>query len=115
MENPKQLASRFREVTLNGKWIANTNYINQLSDINWKQATIKIGSLNTIAALTFHTNYYITGILNVFEDGTLDIRDKYSFDMPPINSEEDWAMLLKDLESNAKKFATHVEGMSDKN
>ena len=113
MENSNQLAGRFREVLLNGKWIANTNYRDQLSNVDWEQATHKIGTLNTIAALAYHINYYIAGILNVFEGGALEIRDKYSFDLPPIRSKEDWDNLLNDMWDNAEKFAAHVERMPD--
>ena len=113
MENSTQLASRFREVLLNGKWIANTNFRDQLSHVDWKQATTRIGSLNTIAALAYHINYYIAGILNVFEGGALEIRDKYSFDLPPIRSKEDWDNLLNGMWANAEKFAAHVERMPD--
>jgi len=113
MENPTQLANRFREVILNGTWIANTNFKDQLSQVSWEQATTKIGSLNTIALLTFHINYYVAGVLNVLEGGGLDIRDKYSFDLPPISSAEDWERLKNDLFSNAEKFASQVERMSE--
>lgn len=113
MENSKQLASRFREVLLNGKWIANTNYRDQLSQVDWKQATTRIGPLNTIAALAYHINYYIAGIVNVFEGGALEIRDKYSFDLPPIRSEEDWENLLDEMWANAEKFAVHVARMPE--
>ncbi|MBK8194537.1 MAG: DinB family protein [Lewinellaceae bacterium] len=113
MEHSSQIASRFREVLLNGTWIANTNYKDQLSDVTLKQATSKIGSLNTIAALTYHINYYIAGILNVFEGGALEIRDKFSFDLPPINSEASWEKMLAEMWANAEKFADHVERMSD--
>ncbi len=113
MEKPAQLAQRLTEVILNGTWIANTNYKDQLSQVAWEQATIKIASLNSIAALTFHINYYIAGIINVFEGGALEIRDKYSFDLPPINSKEDWDLLMNSLWDNTEKFALHVESMSD--
>ncbi len=113
MENPNQISVRFREVLLNGRWVANTNYQHILSDVTWEQATQKVSSLNTIAALTFHINYYIAGVLNVFEGGTLDIRDKYSFDAPEIKSAEDWTNRLNKLLENAEKFAQHLEGMSD--
>jgi uncharacterized damage-inducible protein DinB len=114
MKRTKQIADRFREVFLNGKWIANTNYKDQLSSLTWKQATQKMGSLNTIAALTFHINYYMAGILNVFEGGSLEIRDKYSFDLPPIESQEDWKELIKTMWNNTEKFANMVELMPDK-
>lgn len=113
MNRSKLLADRFREVMLNGKWIANTNFKEQISDLNWQQATRKIGSLNTIALLTFHINYYIAGVLNVFEGGDLEIRDKYSFDMPPIESQEAWQQLMSSMWENSEKFAVHVEAMSD--
>jgi uncharacterized damage-inducible protein DinB len=113
MENGKQLANRLTEILLNGTWIANTNYKDQLADLTWKQATHQIGPLNTIAALTFHINYYLGGVLNVLEGGALEIRDKYSFDLPPIRSEEDWSKLLDELWTHAKKFADQVEKLPD--
>ena len=54
MTNNSNLANRVREVFLNGKWIANTNFKEQLSMISWEQAIQKVGNLNTIALLTFH-------------------------------------------------------------
>ena len=108
-----QLANRFREVILNGRWVANTNFKAQLSGVSWEQATRKVGSLNTIAALTFHIHYYIAGILKVFEGGALDIRDKYSFDMPPIQSQQDWDKLRDSLWRDAERFADLVEQMPE--
>jgi uncharacterized damage-inducible protein DinB len=113
MENSGSLAKRFREVLLDGKWIANTNYREQLSNLKWEQATKKIGTLNTIAALTYHINYYIGGVLNVLEGGALEIRDRYSFDLPPITSKQDWDKLLNEIWTNAEKFAKQVDRMSD--
>ncbi len=112
MENSNQLANRFREVLLNGLWIANTNYTDQLSQTTWLQAIHKIGSLNTIAALTYHVNYYIAGVLVVFEGGKLEIRDKYSFDCPQIGSKEEWENLKNDLLTNSEKFANQIENLS---
>lgn len=108
-----QIASRFREVILDGRWIANTNFKDQISGLDWQQATTKIGDLNTIALLTFHIHYYIAGILNVFRGGTLDIRDKYSFDMPPLTSQDDWDQMRARLWSDAEAFAAFVEKMSE--
>lgn len=107
------LANRLREVLLNGHWIANTNYKEQISSINWEQATQKIGNLNTIAALTFHINYYLAGLLNVLNGGNLDISDKYSFDLPKIQSETGWTQLVNSFLGNAEKFAAQVEQLTD--
>ena len=107
------LASRFREALLHGTWIANTNFKAQLSGLDWRLATQKIGDLNTIAALAFHIDYYIAGIVQVMEGGSLDIRDKYSFDMPPIESQADWERLLDKLWRDAERFAQLVEQMPE--
>ncbi len=106
-------ANRLREVLLNGHWIANTNYREQLISINWEQAIQKISSLNSIAVLTFHINYYLEGLLNVFQGGKLEISDKYSFDLPEIKSENDWNKLVSDFLNNAEQFANHIEQMED--
>ena len=107
------LATRLREVLLNGHWIANTNYKEQILSIDWQQATQKVGSLNTIAALTYHINYYLAGLLNAFENGKLEISDKYSFDISQINSEADWNKLVTEFLDNSEKFSNQVEQMND--
>ncbi len=112
MTTSKEIAKRFREVTLNGTWIANTNWQAQISSISYETATSKIGSLNTIALLTFHINYYIDGILSVFDGGDLLIRDKFSFDMPSL-SHDDWEVLKQNFFKNAESFAQKVEVMTD--
>src|SRR5690625_6289495 len=76
------LADRLKEVFTEGKWVLGTNFKEQIIDLDWKQATQKIDDFNTIADLTFHIDYYIAGVANVLKGGTLDIRDKYSFDYP---------------------------------
>ena len=113
MKNAIQLANRFREVLLHGRWVANTNYMDQLLSISWQQAHQKIGSLNTIVALTYHINYYLDGILPVFRGDDLDIQDKYSFDHEHIKTEEDWENLLREMWSNAEQFADHIEQLAD--
>lgn len=109
----KYLANRLREVLLNGKWIANTNFKEQITSISWEQAIQRIENLNSIASLTFHINYYFKGLLNVFEGGKLEIKDKYSFDMPEINSVTDWNNLVNEFISNSEKFINHVELMDN--
>ncbi|WP_026309679.1 DinB family protein [Niabella aurantiaca] len=113
MTRSTQLAKRFREVHLNGDWVAATNLKAQLSGLTWQQANTRIGSLNTIAALAFHLNYYIAGILKVFEGRVLDIHDRYSFDAPPALSQDDWEQRLNKLWADAEAFAGHVEQMTD--
>ncbi|MFY9307698.1 MAG: DinB family protein [Bacteroidia bacterium] len=109
MSQSKQTATRIREVFLSGHWIANTNYKKELSKLSWEQATTNIYGLNTVAALTFHINYYLDGILRAVDTGSLDIQDKYSFDMPPVASEEEWSKLVDAFLANAEKFVAFTE------
>lgn len=107
------IAERLREVLLNGHWIANTNYKEQLLSITWEQAIQQFQGLNTIAALTYHIDYYLVGLLHTFETGRLEISDKYSFNLPPIQSASDWNNLVTDFISHAERFIAVVEQMDD--
>lgn len=109
MEKPTTLASRFREALLEGVWIANTNYKDQLSAVDWKQATTKIKTLNTIASLTFHIHYYIKGLIDVLEGKPLSIQDQYSFDVPPVETPKAWAAMKNSLWVDAERFASLIE------
>ncbi|MBX2925332.1 MAG: DUF1572 family protein [Chitinophagaceae bacterium] len=113
MNNRAQLANRFREVILNGTWISNTNFKNQLDNLDWKIATTKLQDLNTISALARHIHYYINGIKNVFLGGNLEIRDKFSFDFPPVESQEEWEKFLNKFWSDAEEFAGLIEQMPE--
>nr|WP_299385064.1 DinB family protein [Allomuricauda sp.] len=113
MERTKELARRLQEVLLDGRWVANTNCKAQLENLNWEEATQKVGNLNTIAALTFHINYYLAGLIVVFQGGALEIRDKYSFDLPPITSQVDWEKLVKEFLENSEIFVQEVAQLPD--
>ena len=113
MKSTHEIASRFREIILNGTWVANTNYKDQLTDLDWEIATRKVGALNTIATLAQHIHYYINGINTVFKGGTLDIKDKFSFDFPTLHSQQDWEGFLSRFWNDAEEFAFLIEQMPD--
>ncbi len=113
MTATQEIASRFREIIFNGTWVANTNYKHQLVDLDWEIATMKFDSLNTISVLAHHIHYYINGINNVFRGGTLDIRDKYSFDFANIDSQRDWEAFLFKFWNDSEAFAALIEAMPE--
>ena len=113
MNRSQFIAKRLSEVYLDGHWVANTNYKEQLSSLHWQQATQQVGPHNTIALLTYHINYYLRGLLQVLHGGALEIKDKYSFDMPPVTNENDWQALSAELFSNAEKFVAAVAQLPD--
>jgi hypothetical protein len=85
MNLPAQIAKHFRDAHFGGNWTF-VNLKDTLKDVSWQEATTKPGSLNTIAALVFHINYYVNAILEVLQGKQLNAHDKYSFDLPPIQS-----------------------------
>lgn len=113
MKNTLEIANRFREIILNGTWVANTNYKDQLENLDWKIAVTPIQDLNTIAVLAQHIHYYIKGINNVLKGGTLDVKDKFSFDFPIIHSSQEWKTFLTKFWTDAEEFALLIEQMND--
>jgi DinB superfamily len=112
MNLPEQLAKHFREVYSGGNWTG-VNRKDTLKDVTWQQATTKVDSLNTIAALVYHINYYIGAALMVLHGEPLNAHDKYSFDLPPILSQQDWENLLHKTRADAETFAHLVEQLPE--
>jgi uncharacterized damage-inducible protein DinB len=111
MKSTVEIANRFREIILNGTWVANTNYKDQLENLDWKIAVRPLENLNTIAVLAQHIHYYIKGINQDFKGGTLDIKDKFSFDFPPIQSQQEWDSFLNKFWNDSEEFAFLIEQM----
>lgn len=108
----KNIADRLQEVFIDGTWVANTNYKHILQDVDMEMALYQVDNLNTIAALTYHINYYLQGLIPVFDGGDLTISDKYSFDLPDITSEDEWQKMVQELLSNAETFINKVRQLN---
>lgn len=107
-----EIARHLRAVYFGGNWTS-VNFKDILSNINHIQATTKLGELHTIAGLTYHTNYYITGVNKVLLGGKLETRDQFSFDCPILETEVDWQRLVKKSLADAEEFAGHIEHLDD--
>lgn len=112
MSLPKDLAKHFREVYFSGNWTA-SNLKTQLEGVSWEQANTRIYDLNTMVALVYHIHYYVRAVLGVLEGGSLDARDRYSFDHPDIKSQDDWNRLLEATWAEAERFASHIEELPE--
>jgi len=107
--NPiSQLAKHFRDVHFGGNWTW-SNLRDNLADVTWQEATTRVDSLNTIAALVYHINYYVGAILGVLQGQPLLAKDKFSFDVPPIQSQEDWETLLTKMWTEAEALGGMIE------
>lgn len=112
MKLTEQIAKLLRAVYFGGNWCA-VNLKDNLAGLTWQQATTKVYSFNTIATLVYHMNYYVIAILKVLEGGPLDAHDKYSFDLPPVLSQQDWERLLNKFWIDAENFARLVEQLPE--
>ena len=102
------IAKHFRDVHFGRNWTS-SNFKAHLADVTWQQATTQVHSFNTIASLVFHTNYYVSAVSKVLQGEVLNAHDKYSFDLPLIQSQEDWEKLLDKTWADAENFACLIE------
>lgn len=112
MKATKQLAKHFRDVHFGGNWTF-VNLKDSLADVTWQEATTKLHDFNTIATLLFHINYYVNPVLKVLQGEPLIASDKYSFDCPPISSNEDWQKLVQKVLDEAELFAQEIEKLDE--
>ena len=107
-----QIAKHFKDVHFGGNWTS-VDLKQTLADVTWQQATTKVYSFNTIAALVYHINYYVTVVTKALRKEPLNAHDKYSFDLPPIQNQEDWEKLLNKMWTEAEDFAILIEQMPE--
>src|SRR5215203_1036123 len=107
-----QIAKHFRAVHFGDNWTA-VNLKDSLAGITWQQAITQVYSFNTIVALVYHMNYYVNAVLKVLQGQPLTASDKYSFDVPPILSPEDWEKLLNKTWVDAESFARKIEDLPE--
>lgn len=107
------MAKHFRDVHFGGNWTT-VNLKDTLADVDWQMATTPVRQLNTIAVLVFHVNYYVNAVLKVLQGGPLQASDKFSFDLPPVKSEEEWQQLVAKTLTEAAAFADAMEKLEDR-
>lgn len=112
MQLPAQIAKHFRDVHFGGNWTS-SNLKEHLADVDWQQATTQVHGFNTIATLVYHTNYYVDAATKVLQGEPLNAKDKYSFDLPPIQSQADWERLLAKTWADAERFAGLIEQLPE--
>ena len=106
------LAKHLRDVHTGGNWTS-VNLKNTLAGVTWEQATAKVHSLNTIVALVYHINYYVSAIGKVLQGEPLSAKDKFSFDHPAVQSEDDWTQLCNKTWTEVETLATLIEQLPE--
>lgn len=112
MNISEQIAKHIRDLHFGGN-ATGSCLKEHLADVTWEEANRKIHNLNTIGELTFHINYYVGGVIPALKGGSLDIRDKYSYDHPPILSATDWEKMLEKTWADAEEYASLAEAIPE--
>ncbi len=108
MHVPRQIATHLRHL-YHGVNSTGVNFSETISGITRQEGMTQVDDLNTIAVLIFHVDYYVGGLTEVLRGGDLTIRDKYSFDLPPIETDQDWQNFLGRFFENGETFARLIE------
>ncbi|MEM7161951.1 MAG: DUF1572 domain-containing protein [Bacteroidota bacterium] len=113
MENAASLLAKHLEnVHFGGNWCG-VDLRDLLKDVDLQLALKKFRSSHSLAELTFHLNYYIEGLIEVFKGGELSIKDKFSYDIPEIKSEEEWERMKAQSFRNATEFSNLLSHMNE--
>lgn len=107
------LAKHFKDVHFGGNWTS-VNLRDTLSDITFEEATTRVQDLNTIAVLVFHINYYVGAITGVLQGKPLTTSDKFSFDLPPLHSGEEWKALVDKVLAEAEILVKEIERLEER-
>jgi hypothetical protein len=107
-----QIAYHARCFFFGGNW-TDVNLKKVVSDVDWKMATAKVRSFNTIAQLVYHIHYFVAVVNKVLEGGPLVGNDKVSFNHPPISSQKDWEQLLQKTWEDAALFSDLIEKLPE--
>lgn len=112
MKLVEQIAKHFRDIHFGGNW-TDVNLKDQLANVSWKQATTSVYSFHTVATLVFHMNYFVEAVMKVLQGGPLDAHDRFSFDLPHIESQEAWQELLDKTWGDATVLANLIEQLPE--
>jgi hypothetical protein len=112
MSITKQIAEHLCTVNTGGNWTA-VNLRDTLADVTFGQAIEQRTGFNSIAALVFHTHYYVAAILKVLQGGALEAHDKFSFDLPALHAQSDWDNLVQKTLADAAELAALIEHLPD--
>ena len=112
MTAPKHIAKLYQNLIQGGNYTG-VSFQQVLSDITFEEAVTKVSSLNTIATLVYHIQYYCNAVIGVLEGGPLTAKDSLSFEHPPVTSAAAWEELKVQTWREAETFANLVENLSE--
>jgi len=107
-----QIAKQLRTLHFGGNW-TDSSMKEHLEGLDWKTATTSVYSLNSIALLVFHMNYYLNAVILRLLGNPLSSKHELSFAIPPIQSDQEWRQLIEKTWVDAEIFASLIENMPE--
>jgi len=108
----KHLSSHLR-AAFDGGSFSETNFADLLGDLTLTEALAKPIGRNSAAALTYHTHFYVLGVLNVLRGLALDTSDGASWQTPDFESEASWRAFVEELLNTGRACADALSKLSD--
>jgi len=112
MDHCKELAQNLHKIYFGRTWTLG-NLESSLKDVTFEQATSKVGDHNTIAALSFHINYYVDSLATVLEGGARVSEDSESFTHPILKDENDWIELKERVLKDGRRLVELISELPD--
>lgn len=106
------IAKHLRDFYLGTNW-ATSGLLPVLKDVDVAMANATVNGCNTIAALSYHINYYVAAVAKVLEGEALVAKDADSFNHPAYHTEAEWQAFIQQAELDANRFASALEKLSD--
>ncbi len=105
-------ARQLREVYFGGNWTA-VHVFGVTEDIQFNELHLRYEGNHSLLELIYHQYYFVTSLHMVLNGDPLTTRDKFSFDHPPVNTEQDWKDFLELIRSTVTATAALLEKVSD--
>ncbi len=112
MNTPQHIAKLYHNLIHGGSYTG-VSFKEVLDNVTFTEAITNVGSLNTIATLVYHIQYYCNAVMGVLEGGDLTAKDSLSFEHPPVTSEAAWVALKEKTWEEAERFAMLVSELSE--
>ncbi len=106
------IATQFKESYFGNNWTC-SSLKEHLADVTWVEAITPVNSLNTIATLVFHLNYYVANVVSILQGTPVVSKDKEAFDHPPIRNQKDWHQFLQKIWSDGQLFSELIAKVPD--
>ena len=106
----ERISQHVEGIFFGGNWTS-VNYSGQLEDITVEEALEQVGPLNTVAVLTFHVAYFVRELVKMIKGGPLEAKDKLSFEIPPIYTQQDWDKVRDGLFTDAHELIAAIKEM----